>query len=414
MSSITVAEFANELKKTPEVLLDQLKAAGVAKAAPTDALTEADKQKLLAHLRPTGAAAGDRKKITMVKKSTSEIKQADASGKARTIQVEVRKKRTFIQRDETVKAPAAEPAVSSAAAAAAPAVAPAVPVVATPENKELARREEAALGQADSIRRQEEELSETRQARQALEQREREAAERASAYAAQEAQKKAQASAAKKEASREYAEENAARIAAQAAAREKAEAESKARAEEEAARAVDLSDRRRKAEAEAAAIRSMMSAPPRCWSLKSPKNPSQCPVPPMPKKARYTSQWWLRVLAPQVRPALRLPAQVQVQAKKSNRPSCPLAGRVIRPRKRAFPPVAMPVEPIVAVALLGAVDRVVVAAIAVAMTAAIAMPTTATPHRWRRARWKSTCPRPSPCPSWRTRCRSRRLRSSRR
>ena len=51
MSSITVAEFANELKKTPEVLLEQLKAAGVAKAAPTDALTEADKQQLLAHLR---------------------------------------------------------------------------------------------------------------------------------------------------------------------------------------------------------------------------------------------------------------------------------------------------------------------------------------------------------------------------
>ena len=272
MSSITVAEFANELKKTPEVLLEQLKAAGVAKAASTDALTEADKQQLLAHLRP----AGDRKKITMVKKSTSEIKQADSSGKARTIQVEVRKKRTFIQRDDPVKAPVAAPEVPAAAAVTAAAVTP-VPVAATPENKELARREEAALGQADSIRRQEEELSETRQARQALEQREREAAERASAYAAQEAQKKAQASAAKKEASREYAEENAARIAAQAAAREKAEAESRARAEEEAARAVDLSDRRRKAEAEAAAIRSMMSAPAKVLVAKKPEEPKPAP-----------------------------------------------------------------------------------------------------------------------------------------
>ena len=278
MSSITVAEFANELKKTPEVLLDQLKAAGVAKAAPTDALTEADKQQLLAHLRPSG----DRKKITMVKKSTSEIKQADSSGKARTIQVEVRKKRTFIQRDDPVKAPVAAPeavaaSASAAVAAAAPVAAPVASAAAVAENKELARREEAALGQADSIRRQEEELSETRQARQALEQREREAAERAAAYAAQEAQKKAQASAAKKEASREYAEENAARIAAQAAAREKAEAESRARAEEEAARAVDLSDRRRKAEAEAAAIRSMMSAPAKVLVAKKPEEPKPAP-----------------------------------------------------------------------------------------------------------------------------------------
>ena len=283
MSSITVAEFANELKKTPEILLDQLKAAGVVKAASSDALTESDKQKLLAHLQAGhGGAAGDRKKITMVKKSTSEIKQADASGKARTIQVEVRKKRTFIQRDEPVKAPVAAAPESAAQAVPAAPVAAAAPAAApvatpTPENKELARREEAAMGQANSIRRQEEELSEKRQARQAVEQREREAAERAAAYAAQEAQKKAQASAVKQEASREYAAEAAARAAAQAAAREKADAESKARAEEEATRAVDLSDRRRKAEAEAAAIRSMMSAPAKVLVAKKPEEPKPAP-----------------------------------------------------------------------------------------------------------------------------------------
>src|SRR6478672_626698 len=107
MSSNTVAEFATELKKSPETLLDQLKAAGVGKAAPTDPLTESDKQKLLAYLQAShGTTSPDRKKITLVKKSTSEIKQADATGKARTIQVEVRKKRTFIQRDEALDAPA--------------------------------------------------------------------------------------------------------------------------------------------------------------------------------------------------------------------------------------------------------------------------------------------------------------------
>lgn len=97
MSSTTVAEFASELKKSTETLLDQLKSAGVPKASASDALTDGDKQKLLSFLQAShGTATADRKKITLVKKSTSEIKQADATGKARTIQVEVRKKRTFI------------------------------------------------------------------------------------------------------------------------------------------------------------------------------------------------------------------------------------------------------------------------------------------------------------------------------
>ena len=111
MSSNTVAEFASELKKSPDTLLEQLRSAGVDKSAPSDALTETDKQKLLSYLQAShGTATGERKKITLVKKSTSEIKQADSTGKARTIQVEVRKKRTFVKRDATDigEAPAAD------------------------------------------------------------------------------------------------------------------------------------------------------------------------------------------------------------------------------------------------------------------------------------------------------------------
>jgi translation initiation factor IF-2 len=56
---------------------------------------------LLSYLQTAhGTFSAERKKITLVKKSTTEIKQADASGKARTIQVEVRKKRTFVRRDD--------------------------------------------------------------------------------------------------------------------------------------------------------------------------------------------------------------------------------------------------------------------------------------------------------------------------
>ena len=112
MTNTTVAEFANELKRPTDALLEQLQAAGVAKQSASDALTDSDKQKLLSYLQAShGTASAARKKITLTKKSTSEIKQADATGKARTIQVEVRKKRTFIKReDEVAPAPALESA----------------------------------------------------------------------------------------------------------------------------------------------------------------------------------------------------------------------------------------------------------------------------------------------------------------
>jgi len=156
MSSTTVAEFASELKKPTDTLLDQLKAAGVPKSSAGDVLTEGDKQKLLSHLQAShGTASPERKKITLVKKSTTEIKQADGTGKARTIQVEVRKKRTFVKRDEDESTEAqAESVVVHE---------PVVPVI---DHAELARREEEARRQAELIRRQEEELAEKRRLRE--------------------------------------------------------------------------------------------------------------------------------------------------------------------------------------------------------------------------------------------------------
>ena len=98
MSSNTVAQFATELKLPANVLLDQLRAAGVSIKSVDDTVTESDKAQLLESLRRAhGATEGQ--KITVTRKQTSEIKQSDATGKARTIQVEVRKKRVFIKRD---------------------------------------------------------------------------------------------------------------------------------------------------------------------------------------------------------------------------------------------------------------------------------------------------------------------------
>jgi translation initiation factor IF-2 len=243
MSSTTVAEFASELKKSPDTLLEQLRSAGVAKSAPSDALSEADKQKLLGYLQAShGTASAERKKITLTKKSTSEIKQADASGKARTIQVEVRKKRTFIKRDDEVAA------TEAPAPVAAPAVAPGL------DDAELARREEEARRQAELIRRQEEDLAEKR--------RQREEAEKRDAEVRAEAERAAQESKSASAGDPADAVAHAqAQADARAAAKAQAEAESKARADEEAVRAADLDSRRRKALAEAEAIRAMMATP---------------------------------------------------------------------------------------------------------------------------------------------------------
>ena len=98
MSSITVTQFADELKMPADVLLEQLRAAGVTVASIDDAVSEADKAQLLESLRRSHGAK-DGKKITLTRRQTSEIRQADAGGRSRTIQVEVRKKRVFVKRD---------------------------------------------------------------------------------------------------------------------------------------------------------------------------------------------------------------------------------------------------------------------------------------------------------------------------
>ena len=109
MSSNTVAQFATELKLPANVLLEQLKAAGVNLNSVDDSVTDSDKAKLLESLRKAhGATEG--KKITLTRRETSEIRQSDATGRARTIQVEVRKKRVFVKRDPSELAAEAEAA----------------------------------------------------------------------------------------------------------------------------------------------------------------------------------------------------------------------------------------------------------------------------------------------------------------
>ncbi|MGB0126280.1 MAG: translation initiation factor IF-2 [Rhodocyclaceae bacterium] len=161
MAQTSVLQFASELKMPAAALLEQLQRAGVEKKTESDVLSETDKSRLLEYLRRAHGETLAKTKITLTRKQTTEIKKSDASGKPRTIQVEVRKKRVLVKRDTP------EPVVEPIAATEAPA-----PVI---DAGQAALREQEALRQAELAARQAAELKEKQErearARQEAEQR---------------------------------------------------------------------------------------------------------------------------------------------------------------------------------------------------------------------------------------------------
>lgn len=259
MASNNVAQFATELNMSADLLLTQLHASGVQKSSASDPLSKEDKDKLLEHLRRAHGAAmdGDKKKITLTRKETTEIKQADATGKSRTIQVEVRKKRTFVKREDVaMEAPDV--------------VVAAVPVI---DADEVARREEDMRRQAELIAHQEAELREKQEHLAKLEAEkvaQAEAQEKARHKAKLEAEKIAAQAALAVAATGDVAAEDKKRIATEDA-KKKSDLQAKESAEKTAA-----TELARKAVAdEVAQIKAMLSAPRRV--IKAPE-PAPAPV----------------------------------------------------------------------------------------------------------------------------------------
>lgn len=93
MGKLDVTQFAVELSLPVALLLEQLHAAGGKQTNAADLVSEQDKAKLLEHLRQAHGADQAAKKITVTRRETTEIQSSDKSGRARTIQVEVRKRR---------------------------------------------------------------------------------------------------------------------------------------------------------------------------------------------------------------------------------------------------------------------------------------------------------------------------------
>jgi translation initiation factor IF-2 len=207
-----------------------LKAAGIEKGSEDESITEKDKTVLLEHLQKAhgNVEAGARKKITLIKRENSEIRQADSAGRTRTVQVEVRKKRVLVKAGD--KAPVAEePEAKPAKAATA--------VKATLPVEELEKRAAEATRQAELLARQEAEMKAAEETRQ-----------KEAAKSLVESDQDAPAAAAEKKAKTDKAAKEL------AATKEKELAE--------------IRVRRAAAEAEALAIRDMMSTPARV--LKAP------------------------------------------------------------------------------------------------------------------------------------------------
>lgn len=244
MTKNTVAQFAKDLKMPADTLLEQLRSAGVELNSVDDVVTPAAKKKLLEKLQSSQGTGSAAKKITLTRRKTSEIRQADGS----RVQVEVRKRRSI-------------PAAAKQAAA-----------------QELAAEEQLAQQKAA----EEAKLAEEKARQEAEAKAKAEAAAEAERQAAEAARKAEEEAKAKELAAQKAAKEvqkpvstqdnKAAAEAAKNAAAEEAARKEAADREAEAAR----NEARRKAEEEAQAISAMLNKPRKV--IRAEETPAEKPA----------------------------------------------------------------------------------------------------------------------------------------
>ncbi len=216
MSEVTVKALASEIDTPVERLLKQFQDAGIQKSA-DDQVSQDEKQTLLTHLkREHGDDGSAPTRLTLQRKKRSTLSVSGAGGKSKDVQVEVRKKRTYVKRSELEEQRVAQEAAQREA-------------------------EEAAQREAEEKARREAEEAAKREAEQKAK---REAEEKAK----REAEEKARIAAEKAKVSNETAEQKAAREAAEEQAKKEAD-ELKRRQEEEAKRKAEEESQRQLEEA---------------------------------------------------------------------------------------------------------------------------------------------------------------------
>ena len=210
MSKVTVSQLADVLGVEADKLLTQLKDAGIEAGSPDDAVSNDDKKKLLAHLRAShGKRESDAtapRKVTLKRKSVSELKVSGSGPRAstRTVNVEVRKKRTYVKREVVQEQIGADDGDREEARRI---------LEESRTQREAAERAKNEAVEAARLKKEEEE-------RKVAQEAERQAAEQAEKQAAEEAARKAEEEKAKaEEAARKAEEERNRKLAEDAQAR---------------------------------------------------------------------------------------------------------------------------------------------------------------------------------------------------
>lgn len=108
MANSTVTDFARELHIPAKVLVEQLRSAGIPVQSETSAVSDADKAKLLEKLHTERTQNVKPRKITIMRRETTTIRQNDGQGGAHTIEVEVRRRRIFVKNTQAAQAARAE------------------------------------------------------------------------------------------------------------------------------------------------------------------------------------------------------------------------------------------------------------------------------------------------------------------
>lgn len=108
MANSTVTDFARELHIPAKVLVEQLRSAGIPVQSEMSAVSDADKAKLLEKLHTERTQNAKPRKITIMRRETTTIRQNDGQGGAHTIEVEVRRRRIFVKNTQAAQAARAE------------------------------------------------------------------------------------------------------------------------------------------------------------------------------------------------------------------------------------------------------------------------------------------------------------------
>lgn len=203
MTDVTIKALASEIQTSVDRLIQQFADAGIRKSA-DDSVTAQEKQTLLTHLNREHGSAPD--KLTLQRKTRSTLNIPGTGGKSKSVQIEVRKKRTFVKRD--------------------------------PQEAERLAAEEQAQREAEEQARREAEEAAKREAQLKAE---REAAEQAKREVADKAKREA---AEKDKVSNQHTEEMTKTAQAEKIRRENEAAELKRKSEEEARRKLEEEARR--------------------------------------------------------------------------------------------------------------------------------------------------------------------------